>query len=250
MVDTKPFETKASQVDEIRTIVQDGATQPSMRRRVMALHMLHMGFSYEEVGHAMNIFPGTVYTWAKLWEKHGTQSLEIEQIDRHHTLAEAQSLTRQQQAASIRLLEAGHSVRKVAEAVIASTDEVRNWYEEWHSTRSSHQSPLSVEQYGQSQIGISEQAFLEQLTDEQARAEGYPNAKVFRMEHQLSELAAEWRSSHAQTVVDQYHEVYRKLQRQEGWTPDLLDIDQQLPPEFMPGDIDDSQSKPYLNGNH
>jgi len=80
---------------------------------------------------------------------------------------------------------------------------------------------------------LTEDKVLRRMTDEKAQKLGYPNAKIWLMEHRLGEIAGEWRTTKDDTLVKEYAAQYKALLAL-GWDSDLLDFEQMLPARLMP----------------
>jgi hypothetical protein len=78
--------------------------------------------------------------------------------------------------------------------------------------------------------GLELRAFI---TDELVQKEGYPNSEVYWLEADLILLAEQWRISHADKLVKEYHKLFLRLLGM-GWTVDLLGVNGLLPSKFMP----------------
>lgn len=75
--------------------------------------------------------------------------------------------------------------------------------------------------------------FETHVTDEMARRLGYPSAKVFFMERELSQLAAQWHQSPDDATLKAYHLLYYKMLAF-GFTPDDFDASTEIPAAYMP----------------
>ncbi|MCI0713852.1 MAG: hypothetical protein L0154_27085 [Chloroflexi bacterium] len=71
------------------------------------------------------------------------------------------------------------------------------------------------------------------ITDEVAHKMGYPSAELYRMERKLADLADEWRRTHSQSVLTEYHALYYKM-IVFGYSPSAFAPDTEIETEFMP----------------
>lgn len=84
------------------------------------------------------------------------------------------------------------------------------------------------------QITVEEhrQRMLE-LSDDEVKKFGYPNAKVLRLSYQLSEIAGKWRDLKTDALVYEYKSVLYEMILN-GYDVMKLSVQDQLPAEYMP----------------
>jgi hypothetical protein len=71
--------------------------------------------------------------------------------------------------------------------------------------------------------------------EELLKMAGFPiDPRIDALEQKLSDLAVEWRRTKKKSLVTQYHNIYRELQRL-GWNG-RLDLDSCLPDHLMPSE--------------
>jgi hypothetical protein len=73
----------------------------------------------------------------------------------------------------------------------------------------------------------------ERMTDEMAQEMGYPSKKVWWMERELEDLAAQWRGTKADQLIKDYHLLFYKLIAF-GWDPRSIPFEAELPRDLMP----------------
>lgn len=68
------FTLKEEQLAEIEQAI-NGSTYPEVRQRAIALRLLHLGQSPEQVAQAVMVTSNTIYAWHKRWREQGIAGL-------------------------------------------------------------------------------------------------------------------------------------------------------------------------------
>lgn len=74
------FTLNQDQLAEIEQAI-NGSPDPEVRQRAIAIRLLHLGQSPEQVAQVVMVTSNTIYAWHKRWREHGLAGLR----DRHRT---------------------------------------------------------------------------------------------------------------------------------------------------------------------